>query len=189
MGAGFTLLELVLALALVTLLLGAGVIAVSSLRAGRHLEEGAWRFETMLRMARTDAARLGRRVRVGFEGEGGRWQILWEPEPLERPGTFADYASCTWRDYLPERMVRVVRSELVGPSAYRTLSLGGMRSGSGGDSALEAVTFYPDGSCDSAEIELVDPDGKDERTAIITVDGLTGTMTRRILTPTEMEGA
>jgi prepilin-type N-terminal cleavage/methylation domain-containing protein len=185
--AGFTLLEVLLALTLVALLVGAGVIALASLRTGRQLEEGAWRFETMLRMARADAARHGRRLRLRFDGEGGAWQVLWESDPIARPGLFDDYASCVWRDSVPEGLVRVVRCELQGPSAYQTLVLQGAREPAAGAAALDAVTFYPDGSCDAAEIELADRDGKDVRTAVIAIDGLTGTVTRQILTPTEMD--
>jgi type IV fimbrial biogenesis protein FimT/type IV fimbrial biogenesis protein FimU len=191
-GAGkraFTLLELLLALAIVVMVLAGGVLLYMSLMAGRRLEEGAWRVESMLRMARADAAQTGRRVRLSFGAEDGQWQILWESDPLSKPGEFSEYTACTWRSYLPSTMVRVQRCDLVGPSAYQTLQLDAMNDGGSEAEALHALTFYPDGSCDSATIELVDKAGEDLRTAIIDLDGLTGTATTRIMTPSELQGA
>ena len=63
---GFTLLELLLALGLLLLLSAAGVLSLMALQQGSALDEGAQRFQTMLIMARAEAANSGRTVRLAF---------------------------------------------------------------------------------------------------------------------------
>src|SRR5689334_13185487 len=66
-GPGFTLVELLLALALMLLLVSAMVFSFSTLLRGRQLEEGATQMESLLRFARAHAASTGRRVQLVFE--------------------------------------------------------------------------------------------------------------------------
>lgn len=64
--AGFTLLELVLVVALVLLLAGAAVLNLDSLRHGAALDEGVGQLESLFRYARAQAESSGRQVRVVF---------------------------------------------------------------------------------------------------------------------------
>ena len=50
---------------------------------------------------------------------------------------------------------------------------------------LQSLTFMPDGSCDSAVIEVVAADGRDPRVGRIEINGLTGSISLRMLTPIE----
>ncbi|MHC4294127.1 MAG: pilus assembly FimT family protein [Planctomycetota bacterium] len=186
---GFTLLEVILALALLVALIGAVVLNLPGFTDSQRLEEGAYRLATMLSMARTDAANLGRRVRVAFEADEElttRIRVLWEADPLGAPDEFTDYTACTWGHYSPAELVRVTRSELVGPSAYRLLEWKPGERDDSSDELLAAVTFYPDGSCDSAVIELESTSDSDQRVGIIEMDGLIGSIDHRILTPSEL---
>lgn len=63
---GFTLVELLLAVALLALLLAAVAFNFSSLQRGQALEQGASQFESLLRLARAHAALSGHNVLVAL---------------------------------------------------------------------------------------------------------------------------
>lgn len=183
--AGFTLLELLLALGLMAMMAGMVLLNVDMLRGDRALDEGVLRMETALRMARADAANQGRRFRLAFSEADGKIRVLWEPDPLAEPGQFAEYTACTWDDYLASENVRVDRWELIGPSFYQLPDIGtGETFGNRTDAAV-AITFEPDGSSDSAVIEIVATDGFDVRRGVIAIEGMTGVITSRILSSEE----
>ena len=53
---------------------------------------------------------------------------------------------------------------------------------------VQPITFYPDGSCDSAVIEVVDADQQEQtKVGRLEIDGSTGTMDLQVLTPTEYQ--
>jgi len=181
---GFTLIELIMALAIFALLVGAAAMNFGSLRWGRALEESTSRLETALRMARADAANLGRRIRLAFDEEDGHMIVLWEPQPLAEPGRFAEYTACTWADDVATEGVRLERCELAGLSLYQIVDAS--MPGTAAAAGPAMITFEPDGSSDSAVIELSAVDERDTRRAIIELEGLTGTVTSRILTAEDM---
>lgn len=183
---GLTLLELVLVMSLLVLLTGVVVLNVGTWRGAGRLEEGAERFQTVLRMAGAEAASTGRRLRLSFDEDTGRCSVLWEPDPLAEPSQFTGYARCSWLTRIPNGLVRVTRSELTGSSAYRTLREQ-MRREETKDNALQPVTFYPDGSSDSVIFELVDAGGSESHLAVIQLDGVNGVTTGRIVTVEEYE--
>lgn len=143
-----------------------GMLAFGGWRDEKAFELGVERFQAALRMARADASNLGRRLRLQFDEAGGT-QILWEPKPLEEPGVFSDYQGCLWRDFIPHGSVRVSRSELVGSSAYRTVVFGQQATDSADEAQLAPLTFHPDGTGDSALLELAPSDESDTRRAVI----------------------
>lgn len=167
---GFTLLEVVLAVSLLLLLSGLAVINFAGWAAGSALPEGADAFQTVLRMARADAANQGRRLRLAF-GEAGP-QLLWEPQPLTEPGTFTEYG-CTWRDRIPTGLVRVTRCQLTDPSGWAAEA-----PAAEGQATLQAITFNPDGSCDSALIELTSL-AEEGGSVVLDLDGATGAVSVR----------
>lgn len=178
-------MELLASLVILTLLCGLVVVNFTAMGRGRQLEEGALRFETALRMARATAANYGRRVRFVFDPETALLEVMWEGEPLSAPNQFVP-ARTAWSHQVPNSMVRATRSRLTGPSAYRTLTLGPGR-GSSEDDELEPVTFYPDGSSDSAVIELSDADGEETRRAVIELSGISGRIRTQILTAEQLQ--
>ena len=187
--AGFTLFEVLLALAIFALLVGAVVVNMPALSEARLLEEGAGRFEAMVYMARAEAANLSRKLRLTFseDEQGSGIALLWEADPINQPEQFEEYTACTWLYYIPADMVSVVSCQLSGQDAYGPFLLSSPDETEESENLLQPLTFYPDGTCDSAIIELVGTGGRDERRAIIEIDGLAGTVTRRIVTPSELE--
>ena len=181
-GAAFTLIEILLAITVLLVLLAALVINIGGWGKSRKLLEGADRFETVIYMARADAARLGKKLRLSFTGdqesdelENGGITLLLETDPLSAPGQFSEYAGCTWLHQLPTGMVQVNGCRLLGSSVYSRAEWT-----DDDDDEISPLTFYPDGSCDSAEIELASTDPADTRVMIIEVDGITGRVTSQL---------
>ncbi len=185
---GFTLIEVLLAIALVVGLAGVMILAVGRGARGVDLEEGARRLATACRMARAEAALRGRRFCLATGGETGRWQILWEPEPLAAPGQFVYFRASSWPERLPVGELVVTYAELAGAAAYRALEMPSEpivmpEPASEG----EYVLFRTDGTSDSFLLELATYDGQDERRAVVRWDGLTGTGTAEVLGPVALE--
>jgi Tfp pilus assembly protein FimT len=211
-GAGFTLVELVLTVALLLLFVGAAVFNFSSAQRGSQLDEGAGQLESLFRYARAQAASTGRLVRVSFGGDaevatGGTnsampltagIQVSWEPDPLGAPGRFQSLReAASFTDRLNEmvqfRPVLAVNFGLDGLATTNTaessLSLAGGETSAAAPMADEAdlthplpIAFYPDGSSDSRELILVSLDQEDRRQLQLTLTGITGTVRRKWLT-------
>jgi len=196
---GFTLLEVMLTLALFVMIAGALVFTSWGIQA-EYLDQGAYRFETMLRLARSEAANRGRRMRLQFEevdaaaqtdGQSrGSLVITWEPQPLAQPGQFVPYGDSSWARQLPNDMIVMVRSQRVGASAHQVLAYDQQPAGgevSEDAQPLQSVDFYPDGSSDSVVFELQSLDPLEVRRALIQMDGVNGIIETRIMTPGEMQ--
>lgn len=100
-GRGFTLVELLLTLALILLLAAAAAFNFASLQRGKHLDEGMLQFEALLRFARSQAESSGRPIQLVFEDPSTSTngaatstnrilKLRWEPDPLGAPGVYAD---------------------------------------------------------------------------------------------------
>ena len=203
---GFTLLEILLTAALILALSGAMVCSFSSIGRKTGLEEGVRRFETLLRLARAEASNSGRSVRLEFspddDGAPGTTAptgshhvtLSVESDPVTRPGRFTELRGVGW--------TRAALHDLAGVQSVRPLTTRPLAAGvaptdlpveqrepSGGlerppetdDEATEAqnpppVTFYPDGSSDSAEILLSAFESDDTRRMAVRVVGVTGSI-------------
>ena len=179
------MLEVLLAMAVVTLLVGVLGLGVAGGTSYEKLDEGARDFETMLRMARAEAATGGRSLMLEVR-EDGTFAILWEPAPLDEPGYYEPYAGSQWTQSLPQG-VRVQRCAVDAAGKYRPPDAAQAMSNDvpPDEFVLDPVQFRPDGSCDSAVIELRSIDRGDERVAILTVDGINAQFTTQYLTPSE----
>ena len=182
---GVTLIELLLAVALLLLLVGAVVYNFSPLQRGADLDEGATQFEALLRFARAHAANASRQVQISFQDalddslgvSSQTIRVLWEPDPLGQPGVL---------EVLPEA-AGYVRSilDLVTIAEVRPLSGDGMepaphlRVDEFPAKAFVPVRFYPDGSSDSAEIILASRGSEDERFVALRLLGAIGSIRRR----------
>jgi len=196
--AAYTLLEVLLTMSLFIMLISVLVFTTWGIRA-EFLDQGAYRFETVIRLARTEAANRGRRMRLQFQtsdeaqsGDAelpGSFSILWEPQPLAEPGQFVPYTDSSWARSLPNEMITVVRSQLTGASAHQVLTYDqGAPVGQDAEGReLQSVNFYPDGSSDSAFIELQSRDTEDTRHALISLDGINGIIETSIMTQTELQ--
>jgi hypothetical protein len=179
-----------LTIGLLVLVAGIGALSFANWYAAERLPGAAKRVESMLRLARAEAAARGKRVRLEFGPGAGdaspRPAFTWEPEPLAEPGQYVPFTAAAWTADLAENLVSFARCERTGESAL-TLSANDREGAVSRDGRpLQAVTFQPDGTCDSAVIELVSRDESDHRTAVITLDAATGEVAVQVLTQSEM---
>ena len=185
---GFTIIELLLALSLVVLLVGLTVISFGNWQDAARVGAGAEHVESVLRLARAQAASQGRRFRLTFHPETLQAEVQWESSPLTEPGQFVTYPGEWSRDLLAPPL-RIRRCERRGRGAM-VMSIDGqtdkLETPDGG--VVQPIRFYPDGSCDSAVVEVVDGDEEEPtRVGRIDIDGPTGAMELRVMTPTEYE--
>lgn len=183
--AGFSLFEIVLAIGILAILTGAMVLGVGGWFNTQRIDEGARRLESILRLARAESASRGRRIRLAFDVETLQPSIEWEPLPLREAGQYVPLPA-GWAHDLPTEELRFITCRRTGESALQMLTFeenAELATEDGG--ILQSVTFYPDGSCDSAVIEVGDPEQVDLRIGRIDLNGATGTIGLRILTPTE----
>ena len=221
---GFTLFELLLTVSLILLLAGGVIFGWDSLQRGARLEEGADQVEMLLRFARAQSATSGRQVRVQvgspepFPGTPsgtnstagpipmappGGLQVLWEPDPVKRPGVFELLPGTEGFRERIEELVEVQSPEPVQPqmalSGAPAPDPVGETNGVLSDISglfgpnLETpqrlrINFYPDGSSDSAEWVLISKDSEDGRRLRFRWSGLTGSARRQWLERTEVPG-
>jgi prepilin-type N-terminal cleavage/methylation domain-containing protein len=205
--AGFTLIELLLVVVLILLLLAAAVFNFASLQRNAQLDEGATQFEALLRFARAHSASTGHPVMVALEADASgsfsttnaAIQVLWEPDPLGEPGVLAPVFEA--RSYAEGiaglvsiqevRLIDAVPVEVASapglllPEETPTPSTIASPAGTNLVSALQPfprLTFYPDGTSDSAEVILVSRDAEDVRRLAVKLIGETGVIRRRIIT-------
>ena len=184
--AGFSLVELLLALALLLLLVGGMVFSFSTLLNGTQLEEGAGQVESLIRYARAQAANSGRRVQFVFEEEtnstssAGVIRVTWEPDPLGQPGYFETLTEATRQADAVNELVQVEEVRLGGTTEPDDTS---SASGTSEDmlamglaEPFSPIMFYPDGSSDSAEIILLSRVPEEEKRISVRLDGITGVL-------------
>jgi type II secretory pathway pseudopilin PulG len=201
--AGFTLVELLLAVGLVLLLLSAVVFNFSNLQRGASLDEGANQLEALIRFARAHASSNGRQVQITFEedvGDGllvplGNLRVLWEPDPVARPGHFEpvtelqEYVTRI-TDLVSIEGVRLVQGDSFEPELAST-STAPDESAEGNSviATFPPIGFFPDGSSDSAEIIVASRSDADTRRIAVRLQGITGSIRRQIITDELRSGA
>lgn len=184
-GAGLTLVELLLVVSLLLLLSG---VAAMSLRNWTvvDLADEAQRFETAVRFTCAEAAATGKKLRMTFPVEtdvgAPPVTLLIEDDPVAAPNAFTAYAGRDTASLFGDD-VRVVSARLTGDSGIRVTE----ELSAEADDEREPVTFYPDGSSDSAEIRLVPRGAEGGRVAVVTIDGLNGTV-ETVIRDSEEEG-
>jgi prepilin-type N-terminal cleavage/methylation domain-containing protein len=191
-GRGFTLIEVLLALVLVMMFLGALVFSFSSGQQGAELDEGAAQVENLLRFARAHAANVGRQVQLRLEVDDlfdfdmppGNLLLRWEPDPLGQPGTLETVAEAGSLLQSVNDLVQVEVVKVLDADGVDALEPGEMESTGSAEpvesvvSALSSLAFYPDGSSDSAEIVLCSRSREDARRVVIQLSGITGSIRR-----------
>jgi prepilin-type N-terminal cleavage/methylation domain-containing protein len=193
---GFTLIEMLLALILIMMFLGAIVFSLSNLQQCAQLDEGAAQVENLLKFARAHAANIGRQVQLGSEEEAdpefdlpsGNLALNWEPDPLGQPGTLEKVNEAAGflesiNELVQIESIRVLDSDNPDASVNSgetDFDLG--EEYDTGAAALSAITFYPDGSSDSAEIVLCSRSADDPRRVVIQWSGITGSIRRGLVT-------
>jgi type II secretion system protein H len=165
---GFTLLEMVLVLGVAMLISAAAVWSLGSLRSGNALHEAVSGYESLLRQARVHAMREARPLRLHLSPATAPAMFV-ESDPAGQPGQF-DQAVTPWAPLPPEGDVQLTRVNL---RSSEELAAPALDAPASPDAADPVVTFQPDGTSDSIELEL--QSGDDETaTAVIQLDGFTG---------------
>jgi Tfp pilus assembly protein FimT len=193
------LLELLLVVALVLMLTGALVFNFSTLLRGNQLQEGTNRLETLMRFARAQAANSGRKVQLVFSAEStntpaastGEVRATWEPDPLRQPGCFSEMAEAQWHVQELNELVQVESVKLLDAStACPTNATNNAPEADLEDEFAEAgpvnplspITFYPDGSSDSAEIIVAPRSTEEEQQRMaVRLVGITGSISHQLL--------
>jgi prepilin-type N-terminal cleavage/methylation domain-containing protein len=195
----FTLIELLLVVALVLMLSSAVVFNFSNLLKSNHLEEGTTRLETLMRFARAQAANSGRKVQLVFSSEStntpaastGEVRATWEPDPLKQPGCFADLTEAQWHVQEINDLVQVESVKLLDAStACPTVESCDEEfdeefTNSAPAKPMAPITFYPDGSSDSAEIVVATrstDSPEEEQRMTVRLVGMTGSISHQLLT-------
>jgi type II secretory pathway pseudopilin PulG len=199
---GYTLIELLLAVSLTLLLASALIFSFSSLLRSAQLEEGVGRLESLIRFARAQAAYSGRKVQLVFGQElagstatvGRNIRLNWEPDPLDQPGHFEEITDVAWQvqgidDLLEVKDVQLLEANggTTTPRALGSENLGGEKIDARPPEPFSTITFYPDGSSDSAEIVLASRSPEDEHRISVRLVGITGSISHRSLTTDESE--
>lgn len=166
---GFTLFEVLLTLALLTLLVGVSVLALGGTRRQQAFQEGVLQFRGLCRRLAAEAAHRREVLRLRFTDldertDGARpWVVEAETDALDSPGQF-EPIDAPWTRLAGGAAVRVTRCRLMGQAAYRRAALAASE-GFGGLAAAavpDPLTFRPDGSADEAVVELAGADGDDD---------------------------
>ena len=198
---GFTLVELLLTVTLICLFLGAMVCNFSDFGKNARFDEGVGRMEALLRLAQAQAASSGRVVQMVIEASMdtnsldavGVIRIRWEPDPLAMPGVFEDLSGDQWQT---APITDLVRIESVTNLAGNLGHIGSpVSSGEQMTFVLEdstsgeptCLTFYPDGSCDPAEITLAPREASDLRRTLLRLNGVTGAIQRQSIALEDQE--
>lgn len=185
---GFSLVELLLAVAIMAMLVAAVVFSFSTLLTGSQLDEGVTQFENLVRLARAHAGNTGRRVQLAFQEEVtpegavvGKPIVIWEPDPVANPGKFEKLWEVSQVIESVNEFIAIDSSRQSGTDEASVESgepRGWSEAGAEAPPWLTPVTFYADGSADSAEIVLVSRDTDDARRVVLHVEGITGALRR-----------
>lgn len=208
---GFSLVELLLTLVLILCLAAATVFSYTALNRSANLDEGLNRLESLIRFAQAEAATSGKKVRLQFSAarpseattESGETvelrdiEVLWEPDMLNAPGVFESLTNKPWSETMVNELVGVTEVRSIQPegiplepeAAYAqglTQSAApeteaDPEQGDGYEPEFPSITFYPDGSCDSAEIILASRNSEDERRMQVRLSGILGSVSSKVV--------
>lgn len=200
-------MELLLTLVLILCLAAASVFTFTAIYQTANLDEGSDRFQSLIRFAQAEAATTGRKVRLQFvpaeeaamldasASELRAIQVTWEADMLNAPGVFEVYTNKAWSEEIVNELVGVQKVASLSDSGAPVPSAAEITAASD-SSALEeyaaseefpSITFYPDGSCDSAEVVLASRNDEDQRRLAVRLGGMLGTVTTRTMSATEVE--
>lgn len=203
---GFSLVELLLTLVLVLCLAAASVFSYTALHRSANLDEGVNRLESLIRFAQAEAATTGCKVRLQFEpgaeslesgqAELRKIKVTWEPDFLNSPGVFQVYTNKSWSEEIVNEIVGVAKVRPVGASTAQvpraaTEISGALEPLEAGEMEFAmdfpGITFYPDGSCDSAELILASRNPEDARRVEVTLSGILGSVSSRVVSASSVE--
>jgi Tfp pilus assembly protein FimT len=195
--------ELLLTLVLILCLAAASVFTFTAIYQTANLDEGSDRFQTLVRFAQAEAATTGRKVRLQFvpndtapvdaNSELRAIKVTWEADLLNAPGVFEEYTNKSWSEEIVNELVGVTKVEPMSASGEpmpteEVVSVDSAPSDTGefiASDEFPAITFYPDGTCDSAEVVLASRNSDDARRLAVRLGGMLGTVTTRTINTSE----
>lgn len=132
--------------------------------------------------------RDGSTVESGTSPNQGNLVAEWEPNPLDQPGQFTQLQHSVQFSKEIENLVIVEAVERTDLDTKLAAQISGVATLPEDDSIvniepndLPAVYFYPDGSCDSVKVRLIDRNPDNLNKATVELIGLTGIMRREII--------
>jgi prepilin-type N-terminal cleavage/methylation domain-containing protein len=198
LGPGFTLIELVLVVALISLLMGAIAFNFSSAQSGKALEEGSLQFESLLRLARAHASSSGRPVYLALipttnstpspdSSNSLALAVLTQPDPLRQPHLFQSVPVAL---HLLANLAELIQLQIPSPHPDPTATRDSFSDDPPTVTAAVSpfpfsplLTFQPDGSSDPATFILLSQDPEDLRRIVLQLQPVSGIITRRWLAP------
>jgi Tfp pilus assembly protein FimT len=195
--SGFSLVELLLTMVLILCLAAASVFTFTAIYTSSNLDEGVDRFQSLIRFAQAEAATTGRKVRLEFvpatplettaETELRNIKVMWEADLLNAPGVFEEYTNKAWSEEIVNELVGVQKVKTAespeAGSAVENTAVTGTETADAQapEEEFPSITFYPDGSCDSADIVLASRNPEDERRLEVHLSGMLGSVSTRTL--------
>lgn len=168
------------------LLLG-GLLIYTNRTDTARLDAGANQIESLLRNARKYAAVRAGRVCLVLAEKPGATTTLLEVDPINEPDVMSPHIPHHPYNFLvDEDLVRIDSCRRFGSNLGDSTAAGRTPLSRSGK-PIEAITFAPDGSFDSAVIELVSTDEGDTRTVLVELNGAIMQVSRRVMTPEQME--
>lgn len=194
-GRGFTLVELLLVVALVALLFGAAAFNFATLQNSADLNEGTSRFEALLLFVRSQAQYTGRRLILRFDtastnaspGFQEPIRVEWEPDPIEHPGRYEMLPEASFYIKNLLELVQLTRvtvgDDVEDPNSVRSENRDATPSVDQDGRALETppALFFPDGTSDSLAVELASNRPEDPRHVRVRLEGITGAISREFV--------
>jgi len=175
-GSGFSLIELMIVLAIMSVVLALAGPAVTRGLSGLTLKTAAKKVAAALRYARSQAVNRAQPYSVILDAERGRIVICGIPQPPPPAGTAAEEAldaeeGAELEQNVPQPEIKIVA--LPEGIALKEIIIGGAEITGTGDTLAQMV-FYPDGTSQGGELVLAD---SRERQYQVSVAFLTGVVT------------
>lgn len=200
-GRGFTLVELLLVVALVALLFGAAAFNFATLQNSADLNEGTSRFEALLLFVRSQAQYTGRRLILRFDtastnaspGLQEPIRVEWEPDPIEHPGRYEMLPEASFYIKNLLELVQLTRvtvgEDVDDPDSARSGIRDATPSVDQDGRALETppALFFPDGTSDSLAVDLASNRPEDPRHVRVRLEGITGAISREFVSADPMD--
>jgi type II secretion system protein H len=130
-----------------------------------------------------------------------RIRVTWEPDYLTSPGVFESFTNKAWSEEMVNELVGIKQVTPLGAEASAAASHSGSANlplgteistetadvETFGSEDFPAITFYPDGSSDSAEIVIASLNQDDQRRLAVRISGILGTVSSRALGSSDEE--
>lgn len=176
---GFTLLEVLMVIAIVAVLLAIVWPDFGAMKRGEQLPESAYRIKALVAMCRAEAMNQARRFRVSFRQDGSI-RVLEQLDPILAPQDFVEVEK-DWADgpfLMEDAWVEAIQPLPAGPAPILveddSIQFTTLEDEPVPVEQLEkavALNFEPDGSCGSARWRLRDANGMG---MLMTLDGRLG---------------